>query len=112
VSVPGRPVERARVRLFINALSTELFPPAGAVLRCGDSEAPHAFVAALAAFLELLPLATQFAVRGHFTIADAAHAAFLYCWELFFRYDVRKYAEGTGPRVYDEVFRGERFARL
>jgi len=101
------------VRFFIDALSTKLFPPAATFFVFGgDSEAPRAFVAALAEIQELLPPAAQFAVGDHFTIADAAFAPFLGCWELFLRHDIGRFATGTGLRVYDEVFRGERFARV
>ena len=57
----------------------------------------------------MLPPGPQF---EHFTIADAAVLQFLARWELHFQNDYGKFAKGAGPRVYDELFRSERFARL
>ena len=100
--LPKDPVERARVRSFINAVSTKLLPTAGALFACG----------AATEIQELLPSTAQFAVGDHFTIADATLASFLGCWELSLRNDVGKFAEGTGPRLHQELFRSEHFARL
>ena len=108
--LPKDPVERARARFFIDAASTKLRAPTGAFIYRGES--PDAFVAALAEIQELLPPAAQFAVGDHFTIADAAIAPFLGRWELQLRNDIGKFAEGTGPRVYEELFQSERFGRL
>ena len=99
------------MRFFIDAFSTKLFPQHSALFFRG--EAPDAFLKAVAEIQDLLPPGdAQFAVGNHFTIADAAIAPFLLRWELYLQKDIGKYAEGTGPRVYDELFRSERFARL
>lgn len=111
--LPKDPVDRARVRFFIDAVSTKLLPLAGALFVWGGApDSPDAFVAGLAEFQELLPPTAQFAVGDHFTIADAAIAPFLGFWELFLRNDVSKFAEGTGSRLYQELFQSARFARL
>ncbi|KAI9456840.1 hypothetical protein BJY52DRAFT_1187674 [Lactarius psammicola] len=101
--LPKDPVERARVRFFINAASTKL---------PGSSAAPDTFIAALAEIQELLPPAAQFAVGDHFTIADAAIAPFLGRWELQLRNDISNFEKGAASRVYEELFQSERFARL
>ncbi|KAI9439575.1 glutathione S-transferase [Lactarius indigo] len=108
--LPKDPVERARVRFFIDAVSTKILPPFLAFLYRG--EAPDAFIAAVADVQELLPPTAQFAVGDHFTIADAAIAPFLGRWELYFRNDLGKFEEGAGLRVYEELFRSERFRRF
>ena len=108
--LPKDPVERARVRFFIDAISTKLFPPANAFFYRG--EAPEPFLKALEEIQDLLPADAQFAVGDHFTIADAALAPFSGRWELYLRNDVGKFAEGTGKPVYDEVFKSGRFARF
>ncbi|KAI9439574.1 hypothetical protein H4582DRAFT_2074932 [Lactarius indigo] len=107
--LPKDPVERARVRSFIDAASTRLPAPTAAFFHDGS---PDAFIAALAEIQELLPPAAQFAVGNHFTIADAALAPFLGRWELRLRNDLGRFEEGTGLRVYDELFKSERFVRL
>ncbi|KAH9029355.1 hypothetical protein EDB83DRAFT_2526213 [Lactarius deliciosus] len=108
--LPKDPVERARVRFFIDAVSTKISPLFFAFILRGES--PDAFIAAVVEIQELLPPAAQFAVGDHFTIADAAIAPFLRHWDLLFRNDLGRFAEGTGPRVYKELFQTERFARL
>lgn len=111
--LPKDPVDRARARFFIDVVSTKLMPLAGALFVWGGApDAPEAFVAGLAEFQELLSPTAQFAVGDHFTIADAAIAPFLGFWELFLLNDLGKYAEGTGPRLYQELYRSARFARL
>ncbi|KAN0130518.1 hypothetical protein V8E53_011604 [Lactarius tabidus] len=109
--LPKDPVERARVRFFIDAFSTKVLPHGFAFVLRG--EAPDAFLNGVAEIQDLLPPGdAQFAVGDHFTIADAAIAPFLCRWELHLKNDLGKFAEGTGPRVYGELFRSERFARL
>ncbi|KAF8257469.1 hypothetical protein EI94DRAFT_1630351, partial [Lactarius quietus] len=110
--LPEDSVRRARVCSFIDAVSTKLIPLAGAVFVSSDLEAPDAFVTAQTEMQELHPPAARFAVGGHFSIADAAFAPFLCCWELFLRNDAGKFAECTSPRVDQELFRSPRFARL
>jgi glutathione S-transferase len=107
--LPKDPVERARVRLFIDVISNKLFAPYMAFFIRG--EAPDDFIAAIAEVQELLS-SSGFAVGDHFTIADAALAPFLGRWELLLRHDVGKFAEGTGPRVHAVLFQSERFSRL
>ncbi|KAH9974627.1 glutathione S-transferase [Lactifluus volemus] len=93
--LPHDPVQRARVRLFIDTVSNKLFASNVAFFYRG--EAPDNFVEALAEVQELLS-PSGFAIGDHFTIADAALAPFLGRWELLLRNDVGKYAEGTGPQ--------------
>ena len=108
--LPKDPVERARVRFFIDAVSTKVFPPFVAFSFRGES--PDLFIAAVAEIQELLPPTAQFAVGDHFTIADAALAPFLGRWELLLRNDLGQLTDGTSLRVYEELFKSERFARL
>ena len=111
--LPKDPIDRARVRFFIDAFSTKVFLPASKFfVSGGDEETQRTFFAAIAELQELLPHNPQFAVGDHFTIADAALAPFLGFWELCFRHDVGKFPVGTGPRVHQELFQTERFARL
>ena len=107
--LPKDPVQRARVRLFIDTVANKLHEPFVAFFYRG--EAPDNFVAAVAEIQELFS-PSGFAVGNHFTIADAALAPFLGRWELNLRNDAGKYAKGTGPRIHELLFRSERFARL
>ena len=107
--LPKGPVQRARVRFFIDALSNKLSAPYAAFSSGGES--PDKFIEAMAEVQELLS-PDGFAVGDRFTIADAAIAPFLGRWELLFRNDVGRFAEGTGTRVHEVLFQSERFARL
>jgi glutathione S-transferase len=107
--LPQDPVERARVRSFIDVVSNKLFSPYIAFFLRG--EASDDFIAAIAEVQELLS-PSGFAVGDHFTIADAALAPFLGRWELLLRNDVGRFEEGTGPQVHAVLFQSERFSRL
>ena len=107
--LPKDPVQRARVRFFIDAASNKANPASIAFYFRG--EAPDKFIEAVAEIQDLLS-PSGFAVGDHFTIADAAIAPFIGCWELLFRNDVGKFAEGEGKRVHEVLFQSERFARL
>ena len=109
--LPKDPVDRARVRFFIDAFTTKVFPLAGALFVYGGGS-PDAFVAAVAEIQELLPATAQFAVGDHFTIADAAIVPFFAFWHLYLPNDLGKFPEGTGPRLYEELFQSARFARF
>ena len=108
--LPKDPVERARVRFFIDAFSTKVFPRHLGLFVRGED--PDAFVAAVAEIQELLPPTAKFAVGDHYTIADAAIAPSIGRWALYLENDVGKYAEGAGPVAYQQLFQSERFARF
>ena len=112
--LPKDPVDRARVRFFIDVFSTNVHKFAHKFFVSGADaeEVPRAFIAAVAELQELLPQDAQFAVGDHFTIADAAFVPFFAFWEVSFRHDLGKFPVGTGPRLYHELFESERFARL
>ena len=103
------PVQRARVRFFIDAVANKFFPPYVAFFYRG--ELPNNFIAGVAEVQELLPPG-GFAVSDGFTLADAALAPFLSRADMFIRNNIGKNAEGIDPRVHKTIFRSERFARL
>jgi len=70
-------------------------------------EASDKFIEAVAEIQDLIS-PSGFAVGDHFTIADAAIAPFLGRWELLFRNDVGKFAEGEGKRVHEVLFLSSR----
>ena len=107
--LPKDPVQRARVRFYIDAITNKLSAPYAAF--SSGAESPDKFIEALAEVQELIS-PDGFAVGDRFTIADAAIAPFLGRWELLFRNDVGRFAEGTGTRVHEVLFQSERFGRL
>ena len=103
------------MRFFIDAFTTKQIPQQFGKFFRGEAETPDTFklLKAMAEIQDLLPPEAQFAVGEHFTIADAAILPFLARWELHLQNDLGKFvAEVSGPGVYDELFRSERFARL
>jgi len=108
--LPKDPVSRARVRSFVDVFSTKVFPITLALFSRGEEA--DKFIPAAAEIQELLPATGEFIVGDHFTIADAVIAPTLGRWSLYLQNDLGKFTEGTGPRLYQELFQSERFARL
>ena len=100
------------MRFFIDAFSTKLLPQHFALFARGEPHASDTLLKAVAEIQDLLQPGAQFAVGEHFTVADAAILRFLTRGELYHQNDLGKFAEGTDPHVYDELFRSEHFARL
>lgn len=63
-------MERAKVRLFIDAVNAKLQGPFFGFLVSGESS--EALITALEQVQSLIPAGAEFAVGNHFTIADAA----------------------------------------
>ncbi|KAI0062708.1 glutathione S-transferase [Artomyces pyxidatus] len=107
--LPATPVERAKTRFFIDAVSTKVLPAYFAFVLRG--EAPDKLFAALEDAQALLP-PTGFAVGENFTIADAAVAPFLGRADIMLKNDLGKFDAGAGVAVHKEIFQGGRFSRL
>ncbi|KAJ7794539.1 hypothetical protein B0H14DRAFT_3888693 [Mycena olivaceomarginata] len=91
--LPKDPVQRAKVRFFIDAP----FEP---------------FWDALEQLQALLPADKKYAVGDEFTAADIAIAPFLARMEVWLRNDIGAYKEGEGKKAAEYFFTGDRFARL
>ncbi|KAH8985748.1 hypothetical protein EDB86DRAFT_3083339 [Lactarius hatsudake] len=92
--LPNDPVERARVRFFIDTVSAKVFPPFFAFSHHGELSSRR--LPSSRSCSRLLPNSPS---GDHFTIANAALAPFLGRWELL---DLGAFEEGTGPRVVPE----------
>ncbi|KAI0824916.1 thioredoxin-like protein [Trametes gibbosa] len=105
--LPTDPVERARVRFFIEGVSSKLIPAwYGYFLRNAPVED---FYAALEYIQSLLP-AEGFAI-GKFSAADIAIAPFLARTRLSLLNELGKYPEGDGKKVWETATTGK-FARI
>lgn len=105
------PVERAHTRFVIDVFRTTVFPAFFAVMWKGGS--PEALYNGLLAFQEQLELhAKPFLGGDRINIADAAVAPFLVRLESHLRNDVGGFATGEGPKIYNEIFKNERFNSL
>ncbi|KZT64292.1 glutathione S-transferase [Daedalea quercina L-15889] len=107
--LPADPVQRARARFFVDAVSTKLTPAWNSYLRTGTADARDAFVAAVDAIQGLLP-ERGFAI-GDFSIADIAVAPFLARAYVALGNDIGAYEPGEGARVLDTL-QQPRFARF
>ena len=102
--LPSDPVERAKVRFFVDAASTKFEPPLLDFMRKGGST--DALIAVLKEIQSLLPSGAQVAVGNKFTIADAALAPWLWRLELTLESNIGAFTEADRKRVLD-TYEGE-----
>ncbi|KAJ7306213.1 glutathione S-transferase [Mycena albidolilacea] len=108
--LPKDPVERAKVRFFIDAVSNKFLPTYMGPVARGQPFEP--FWDALEQLQALLPADKKYAVGDEFTAADIAIAPFLARMEVWLRNDIGAYKEGEGKKAAEYFFTGDRFARL
>ncbi|CAE6423670.1 unnamed protein product [Rhizoctonia solani] len=107
----ANPVERAQTRFIIDLFSNKVLPAFFSVSWKGES--PEALYNGLLAFQEQIELyAKPFLGGDKFNIADAAVAPFLVRLEAHLRRDVGGFGTGEGPKIYDEIFKSERFKTI
>ncbi|GLB39376.1 putative glutathione [Lyophyllum shimeji] len=106
--LPADPVLRARVRLFINAVSGSFDPALWASVLRGEPVAN--ILSAVEKIQALLP-SDGFAVGPEFTIADAALAPFLARLEIILKNDFGAFEEGTGKEAYELLESNPKYAR-
>ncbi|GAB1517246.1 hypothetical protein RhiTH_000290 [Rhizoctonia solani] len=105
------PVERAQARFIIDLFSTKALPAFFAVTWKGES--PDGLYSALLAFQVQLELhAKPFLGGDKLNIADVAVAPFLARLDSHLRNDVGGFETGVGSKIYDEIFKSERFNTL
>ncbi|KAJ7148101.1 glutathione S-transferase [Mycena crocata] len=108
--LPKDPVQRAKVRFFIDAVSNKFLPAYMGPVARGQPFEP--FWDALDALQALLPADKTFAVGDEFTAADIAIAPFLARMEVWLKNDIGAFKEGEGKKAAAYFFEGQRFARL
>ncbi|KAJ7484157.1 glutathione S-transferase [Mycena latifolia] len=108
--LPEDPVQRAKVRFFIDVVSTKFLPAYMGPIARGESFEP--FWAALDALQALLPGDKTYAVGDEYTAADIAVTPFLARLEVALKNDIGAYKPGEGIKAADYFFKGERFARF
>lgn len=102
------PVERAQTRFIIDLVSNKVLPPFFATAWRGES--PEGLYDGLLAFqAQLESHAKPFLGGDKLNIADAAVAPFLARLEAQLRRDVGGFATGEGQKIYDELFKSDRF---
>ncbi|CAE6443126.1 unnamed protein product [Rhizoctonia solani] len=107
------PVERAQARFIIDIFSTKVLPGFFSLLMRPGGDSPEALYTGLLALQEQLELyAKPFLGGDKVNIADAAIAPFLARLEAHLRSGIGSFGPGEGPKIYDEIFKNERFKTL
>lgn len=108
--LPADPVQRAKARLFIDAVSTKYSPAAFKVTHSGEGD-PEALVQALESLQALLP--PKGFVIGEFSIADIAIAPFFARLEVTLSNDLGPWPanSGEGPKLL-KLLQQPKLARL
>ena len=107
--LPKDPVQRAKARFFIDAVSKI---PSGWHAFMSRGEAPDALISSLESIQNLLPEEKKFAIGDEFTTADAAIAPFLARIATTLGNDIGVFAEGEGKKVYETIWKSPKFAKL
>jgi glutathione S-transferase len=108
--LPKDPVLRAKVRFFIDAVSTKFLPEFTGPIARGQPFEP--LFEALEQLQALLPADKMYAVGDEYTAADIAIAPFLARMEVWLKNDLGAYKEGEGKKASEHLFSGDRFTRL
>jgi glutathione S-transferase len=114
--LPKDPVERAKVRLFIDAVSSKFSPGYVAIIfdSAGD-KAPSAFekfFSGVKALQELLSAEGAFAVGNEFTLADISILPFIARAELILTNNFGPYPEGEGTKAWEKLETDPSFAKF
>ncbi|CAK5282102.1 unnamed protein product [Mycena citricolor] len=110
--LPKDPVQRAKARFFIDAVSTKLLPVYIGPLVKGTSF--DAFLDALAALQDLLPEEGKgpYLLGEQFSAADIALAPFLARTEVWLKGSIGAFSAEAGEKAAQELYHGDRFRKL
>lgn len=107
--LPSSPVERAKARLFIDAVNAKLQTALFGFLIRGESI--ESLITALEQLQSLLPAGAKFAVGNQFTIADAALAPLLWRLEIAAKHNIGGFKPADRD-IFVEAYQGPRFEKL
>lgn len=107
--LPADPVQRARARFFVEAVSTKLVPAWMTLLKSGTPESSQAFLNAVESIQALLP-PQGFAI-GEYSIADISVAPFVARAHVALGNEIGAYAVGEGKKILDAL-QQPRFSRF
>ncbi|KAJ7093435.1 thioredoxin-like protein [Mycena belliarum] len=108
--MPTDPVQRAKVRFFIDAVTTKFAPAYVGLLLRGEPFDP--VWAALDVLQALLPEDKPYAIGDEYTAADIALIPFLARLELVLGHDIGAYKPGEGRKAAQYLLSDKRFARI
>ncbi|KAG8773879.1 hypothetical protein FRC12_002276 [Ceratobasidium sp. 428] len=105
--MPDTPIGRAQVRFFVDFVSCRLLPAFFAFVFKGD--VGIALTSALEVIQQRLPRNNTFFGGDKPNVADIAVAPFLARIQLQLKHDLGMFPEGEGLKLYDLLFKDERF---
>ena len=104
------PVERAKARFFIDAVSNKV--PGNWFAHMARGESSDALIAGLEFIQDLLPDGKKYALGDDFTIADAAIAPFLARIETTMKNDIGVFKSGEGKKTWEQIFTSPKFEKF
>lgn len=108
--LPKDPIQRAKVRFFIETVSSKLIPGwIGPVMR---GESFDKLFAGIEEIQNLLPADGKYAIGNDFTIADAAVAPFFARLEVALKNDFGVFAPGSGTKAYEVLETDPKFEKF
>ncbi|KAF8593775.1 hypothetical protein BDV93DRAFT_433746 [Ceratobasidium sp. AG-I] len=105
--LPDNPIERAQTRFFVEFIGARLLPAFFGFVFKGDVGAP--LTSALEIVQQRLPRNSTFFGGDKPNLADISVAPFLARIELQLKNDLGAFPEGEGRKLYEVLFKDERF---
>lgn len=105
--LPKDPVQRVRVRAFIDAVGAISSVFYGSIIKGED---PHRILTGIESVQKHLSPTSKYAVGDEFTLADASVLPFFARAEASFKHDAGLYPSGTGVKLWESLQNDEKFA--
>ncbi|KAG6370914.1 glutathione S-transferase [Boletus reticuloceps] len=109
--MPIDPVQRARVRFFIEAATRTYLPAYMAWILNQEPQATENHLKAIAFLQRLLPNSGEYAVGDCYTIADACITPLILRLQLSIEHDIGKFPVGNGPK-FGELLKDPKYAKF
>ena len=109
--MPIDPVQRARVRFFMDAVTNRYMPAHMAWVLDREPDAAEKHLKAIQFLQELIPESGKYAVGDSYTIADACITPFIYRLNVIIENDIGKYPVGNGPK-FGESLKDPKYAKF
>ena len=111
--LPADPVQRAKVRFFMQIVGSKFFSHFDKWVDEGDPQARVALLEGIEFIQGLLPDsgAPKFAVGDCYTLADACITPFIQQLQICIEYDYGEFPAGDGPKL-GETLKGPKYAKF
>lgn len=108
---PVDPVQRAKVRFFMDAVTRKYAPVFLAWILNKEPHAVENLLKGIEFFQGLLSETGEYAVGESYTIADACIAPYIYQLHLSIEQDIGKFPVGNGPK-FGELLKGPKYTKF